>query len=147
MSIPNHIEVSTDHPRSVVGRRDGAEFVKELGPELRNRRSINIGDVKGEVGDSRGKVNRQGMSSRVRADESKGGVCPGRKNAPGCTVRRVVAETVKAPGKKRSKFAVRDLGKLGFLEEDKIVTGGEQFHEDIATLVMVTQPTHIPTAD
>jgi hypothetical protein len=61
MAIPNHVEVTTDHPRNISGRDNGPELIKKSRAKIRGGRGINIGNKNKEVGKGGGEVDRDGV--------------------------------------------------------------------------------------
>jgi len=82
MSISYHIEISTEHPRSVSRRRDRFELVQKGWPKLREGWSIDIGNEQGEVRGGRGEKSRDSISSGGGASGGKKRVWPSRKDTP-----------------------------------------------------------------
>lgn len=104
MCIADHVEVTREQPRGVVRGNDGLEFIKELRPELRGGRSIDVSNEEREIGDSGSKMNGKSMFS---GGSTKGGeerISPSSKYTTGGTIRRREVETIELTRKKASEF-------------------------------------------
>jgi hypothetical protein len=52
MGVTNHVEIPSNHPRRVRGRRDGFEFIKEVRAKVRRGGSINVSQEQGGISES-----------------------------------------------------------------------------------------------
>jgi hypothetical protein len=77
MGIPNHVEITTQHPRNISRRENGFEILKKIRTKIRGSRSLDVGNENREIGEGGGEVDR----NRVRGGQSvqtvKEGVGPG----------------------------------------------------------------------
>jgi hypothetical protein len=147
MSVSNHVEVATNKPRCARRRRDGTKLIQKSRPELRDRRSVNVGEHEGEVRKGRCQRDRVGVRRIQGVRDSEEGVGPSCQDATGGAVRRGEKEGIEATREEGGQFVSRDRGKFCFLKQNNVRVGRKKLHEDIRTFFIITKPSYIPRID